>query len=203
MKHFTFSFILSCILKNALFSFSLITNKIKKKEVNWYSVNVFLFVCVEAKAAPELCFKDVNSKGDRFGNCGYQSNGFKKCESRYSTARYTALQFNYNSHPHKNTHTLIPSETPCAGSCSVRTFCPQSYLASSRQSSRPPSLTLSAGAWTSALARTCLIPAWSMRAPSVEKIRWWRKETLTNLLNIPYFFIYYVRRLAKHAYWSV
>lgn len=36
----------------------------------------------EAKAAPELCFKEVNSKGDRFGNCGYLNNGFKKCESR-------------------------------------------------------------------------------------------------------------------------
>nr|XP_046202510.1 disintegrin and metalloproteinase domain-containing protein 9 isoform X1 [Oncorhynchus gorbuscha] len=36
----------------------------------------------KAKAASEVCFKDVNSKGDRFGNCGYQNNGYKKCESR-------------------------------------------------------------------------------------------------------------------------
>ncbi|KAG7247426.1 hypothetical protein CRUP_011206, partial [Coryphaenoides rupestris] len=35
----------------------------------------------QAKAAPEVCFKDVNSKGDRFGNCGYQNYGYKKCES--------------------------------------------------------------------------------------------------------------------------
>uniref|UniRef100_W5NE88 ADAM metallopeptidase domain 9a n=1 Tax=Lepisosteus oculatus TaxID=7918 RepID=W5NE88_LEPOC len=36
----------------------------------------------KAKAAPEVCFKDVNLKGDRFGNCGYQGQGYKKCESR-------------------------------------------------------------------------------------------------------------------------
>ncbi|XP_040011129.1 disintegrin and metalloproteinase domain-containing protein 9 isoform X2 [Xiphias gladius] len=36
----------------------------------------------KAKSAPEICFKDVNSKGDRFGNCGYQNYGYKKCESR-------------------------------------------------------------------------------------------------------------------------
>uniref|UniRef100_A0A8C2KRR4 ADAM metallopeptidase domain 9 n=1 Tax=Cyprinus carpio TaxID=7962 RepID=A0A8C2KRR4_CYPCA len=47
-----------------------------------YSTQCQAIFGAKAKAAPELCFKDVNSKGDRFGNCGYQSNGFKKCESR-------------------------------------------------------------------------------------------------------------------------
>uniref|UniRef100_V9KEC9 Disintegrin and metalloproteinase domain-containing protein 9 n=2 Tax=Callorhinchus milii TaxID=7868 RepID=V9KEC9_CALMI len=35
-----------------------------------------------AKSAPEVCFQDVNSKGDRFGNCGASGAGHKKCDSR-------------------------------------------------------------------------------------------------------------------------
>uniref|UniRef100_A0A8C8SBP4 ADAM metallopeptidase domain 9 n=1 Tax=Pelusios castaneus TaxID=367368 RepID=A0A8C8SBP4_9SAUR len=34
-----------------------------------------------AKAAPNICFDEVNSKGDRFGNCGYHGNDYKKCSS--------------------------------------------------------------------------------------------------------------------------
>ncbi|KAM4836735.1 disintegrin and metalloproteinase domain-containing protein 9 [Thomomys bottae] len=33
----------------------------------------------KAKAAPRDCFIDVNSKGDRFGNCGFSDNEYKKC----------------------------------------------------------------------------------------------------------------------------
>ncbi|XP_075714930.1 disintegrin and metalloproteinase domain-containing protein 9 [Rhinoderma darwinii] len=36
----------------------------------------------EAKAAAPICFQNVNSKGDRFGNCGYQGNAYKSCELR-------------------------------------------------------------------------------------------------------------------------
>uniref|UniRef100_A0A8D2LM28 ADAM metallopeptidase domain 9 n=1 Tax=Varanus komodoensis TaxID=61221 RepID=A0A8D2LM28_VARKO len=35
----------------------------------------------KAKAAPEICFSEVNSKGDRFGNCGYHGHDYKKCSS--------------------------------------------------------------------------------------------------------------------------
>ncbi|NP_001179747.2 disintegrin and metalloproteinase domain-containing protein 9 isoform X1 [Bos indicus] len=33
----------------------------------------------KAKAAPKECFLDVNSKGDRFGNCGFSGHEYKKC----------------------------------------------------------------------------------------------------------------------------
>ncbi|XP_012879775.1 PREDICTED: disintegrin and metalloproteinase domain-containing protein 9 [Dipodomys ordii] len=33
----------------------------------------------KAKSAPRDCFIDVNSKGDRFGNCGFSDNEYKKC----------------------------------------------------------------------------------------------------------------------------
>ncbi|XP_076127165.1 disintegrin and metalloproteinase domain-containing protein 9-like isoform X1 [Alosa pseudoharengus] len=36
----------------------------------------------KAKSAPDECFEMVNSKGDRFGNCGYHSNSYRKCETR-------------------------------------------------------------------------------------------------------------------------
>ncbi|KAM4675578.1 disintegrin and metalloproteinase domain-containing protein 9 [Discoglossus pictus] len=36
----------------------------------------------KAKAAPAICFQEVNSKGDRFGNCGLQGNDYKKCDTR-------------------------------------------------------------------------------------------------------------------------
>ncbi|XP_059586631.1 disintegrin and metalloproteinase domain-containing protein 9 isoform X2 [Alligator mississippiensis] len=34
-----------------------------------------------AKAAPDICFAEVNSKGDRFGNCGYHGNDYRKCST--------------------------------------------------------------------------------------------------------------------------
>ncbi|MEJ1284974.1 disintegrin and metallopeptidase domain 9 (meltrin gamma) [Cricetulus griseus] len=33
----------------------------------------------KAKAAPRDCFIEVNSKGDRFGNCGFSGSEYKKC----------------------------------------------------------------------------------------------------------------------------
>eukprot|EP00076_Gallus_gallus_P033012 XP_024998550.1 disintegrin and metalloproteinase domain-containing protein 9 isoform X1 [Gallus gallus] len=35
----------------------------------------------KAKAAPNICFAKVNSKGDRFGNCGFHGHDYKKCSS--------------------------------------------------------------------------------------------------------------------------
>ncbi|XP_032869886.1 disintegrin and metalloproteinase domain-containing protein 9 isoform X2 [Amblyraja radiata] len=37
-----------------------------------------------AKAAPRKCFQEVNSKGDRFGNCGTHGAAYKKCAIRNS-----------------------------------------------------------------------------------------------------------------------
>ncbi|XP_063051414.1 disintegrin and metalloproteinase domain-containing protein 9 isoform X1 [Engraulis encrasicolus] len=36
----------------------------------------------KAKSAPDACFEFVNSKGDRFGNCGYHDRGYRRCETR-------------------------------------------------------------------------------------------------------------------------
>ncbi|XP_060787213.1 disintegrin and metalloproteinase domain-containing protein 9 isoform X1 [Neoarius graeffei] len=51
----------------------------------------------KAKAAPEACFKDVNSKGDRFGNCGYQNYNIKKCESRNAMCGKLQCEIDVNS----------------------------------------------------------------------------------------------------------
>ncbi|KAK2508901.1 hypothetical protein MC885_005722, partial [Smutsia gigantea] len=40
---------------------------------------IVTMACAKAKAAPRDCFIDVNSKGDRFGNCGFSGNEYKKC----------------------------------------------------------------------------------------------------------------------------
>ncbi|ELV12459.1 Pleckstrin homology domain-containing family A member 2 [Tupaia chinensis] len=39
----------------------------------------------KAKAAPKDCFIEVNSKGDRFGNCGFSGNEYKKCATGQSS----------------------------------------------------------------------------------------------------------------------
>ncbi|XP_018422159.1 PREDICTED: disintegrin and metalloproteinase domain-containing protein 9 [Nanorana parkeri] len=37
---------------------------------------------LKAKAAAPICFREVNSKGDRFGNCGLQGNVYRSCDAR-------------------------------------------------------------------------------------------------------------------------
>ncbi|OCT90248.1 hypothetical protein XELAEV_18018860mg [Xenopus laevis] len=44
----------------------------------------------KAKSAPPICYQEVNSKGDRFGNCGFQGNDYRKCDTR--NARCGKLQ---------------------------------------------------------------------------------------------------------------
>uniref|UniRef100_UPI00398F340D disintegrin and metalloproteinase domain-containing protein 9-like isoform X1 n=2 Tax=Pristiophorus japonicus TaxID=55135 RepID=UPI00398F340D len=51
-----------------------------------------------AKAAPHTCFQEVNSKGDRFGNCGSSGAGYKKCEIRNSMCGKLQCE-NVNSAP--------------------------------------------------------------------------------------------------------
>ncbi|XP_067857307.1 disintegrin and metalloproteinase domain-containing protein 9-like isoform X2 [Heptranchias perlo] len=51
-----------------------------------------------AKSAPHKCFQEVNSKGDRFGNCGSSGAGYKKCEIRNSMCGKLQCE-NVNSAP--------------------------------------------------------------------------------------------------------
>ncbi|XP_078095508.1 disintegrin and metalloproteinase domain-containing protein 9-like isoform X2 [Mustelus asterias] len=51
-----------------------------------------------AKTAPHTCFQEVNSKGDRFGNCGSSGAGYKKCEIRNSMCGKLQCE-NVNSRP--------------------------------------------------------------------------------------------------------
>ncbi|XP_078421754.1 disintegrin and metalloproteinase domain-containing protein 9-like isoform X1 [Cetorhinus maximus] len=51
-----------------------------------------------AKSAPRTCFQEVNSKGDRFGNCGSSGAGYKKCEIRNSMCGKLQCE-NVNSAP--------------------------------------------------------------------------------------------------------
>ncbi|XP_063787673.1 disintegrin and metalloproteinase domain-containing protein 9 [Pseudophryne corroboree] len=37
---------------------------------------------LKAKAAAPVCFREVNEKGDRFGNCGFQNNKYNPCEAK-------------------------------------------------------------------------------------------------------------------------
>ncbi|XP_068130698.1 disintegrin and metalloproteinase domain-containing protein 9 [Hyperolius riggenbachi] len=37
---------------------------------------------LKAKSADPVCFREVNSKGDRFGNCGFQGSAYKPCDTK-------------------------------------------------------------------------------------------------------------------------
>lgn len=49
--------------------------------VTWFLCLGGGLLFAEAKAAPNICFAEVNSKGDRFGNCGFHGHDYKKCSS--------------------------------------------------------------------------------------------------------------------------
>ncbi|XP_072341954.1 disintegrin and metalloproteinase domain-containing protein 9-like isoform X3 [Scyliorhinus torazame] len=63
-----------------------------------YDAQCMVLFGQNAKSAPHTCFQEVNSKGDRFGNCGSSGAGYKKCEIRNSMCGKLQCE-NVNSAP--------------------------------------------------------------------------------------------------------
>ncbi|KAJ7344759.1 hypothetical protein JRQ81_000709 [Phrynocephalus forsythii] len=60
----------------------------------------------QAVAAPLSCFKDINTRGDRFGNCGILGSIYKKCEdSDIFCGRIQCV--NIEEVPHLNEHNTV------------------------------------------------------------------------------------------------